>query len=154
MIFTALGLLVLGAALFIAGIAKSSVPFLMLSLVATAAAGGALAIAYSVARRTGVIPDAPPVPQGAVVMYVPMDQLPAMAPAAAAMKVGAASSGNGNGNGSAGAPIAGYESMTADQVCKLVSSGAFSAEQLAALREYEASHGARKTVLERIDKAL
>jgi len=160
-IFTALGLLVLAAALLIAGIAKSSVAFLMLSLVATCAAGAALAIAYSIARRSGVIADAPAagpagMPQTAMVMYVPVDQLPAMSPAAAAMKVGAVPA-NGNGTGaheSATPPIAGYESMTAEQVGKLVSSGALSDEQLEALRAYESAHAARKTVLDRIDRSL
>jgi hypothetical protein len=44
--------------------------------------------------------------------------------------------------------------MTADQVVKLVSSGALIPEQLAALREYEAQSHARKTVLDRLDRAL
>lgn len=165
MIFTALGLLVLAAAFLIAGIAKSSVAFLMLSLVTTMAAGAALAIAYSIARRSGVIADtgsaagpaggvgAPP--PGAVVMYVPVDQLPAMSPANA-MKVGAApSTGNGSAvSGAAAPPIAAYESMTADQVCKLVASGALNEVQLQAVRDYEAAHAGRKTILERIDRTL
>ena len=44
--------------------------------------------------------------------------------------------------------------MTADQVVKLVTSGGLTPEQLAALREYERQGPARKTVLDRIEKAL
>ena len=166
MIFTALGLLVLAGALLIAGIAKSSVLLLMLSLVSTVAAIAVLALTYSIARRTGLTTGAlpampapaagaPPTPPGqaAVVMYVPVEQLPAMAPAAAAMKVGGAANGNGAAAGSS-PPVAGYDDMTADQIGKLVSSGALSDQQLQALRDYESSHAARKTVLERIDRSL
>jgi hypothetical protein len=162
-IFTALGLLVLAGALLIAGIAKSSVLLLMLSLLCTVAAVATLAVTYSIARRTGLTTGAlpamptpaagaPPMAgQAGVFMYVPVEQLPAMAPAAAAMKVGSAGAGNGNGS-AATAPLAGYDEMTADQVVKLVGSGALSETQLQAVRDYEAGHGARKTVLDRIDK--
>ncbi len=163
MIFTALGMLVLAAALFIAGIAKSSVLLLMLSLVSTVACCVVLGMSYGVARRSGLIADPAPAAgpppgfepgNGMVVMYVPVDQLPAMSPANAAMKVGAASASSGNGSGGAAAPIAGYDAMTADQVCKLVSSGALNEDQLRTLRDYEAGHAARKTVLDRIDRSL
>lgn len=167
MIFTALGMLVLAAALFIAGIAKSSVLLLMLSLVCTIGACVVLGMSYGIARRSGLISGgAPAMPApaggappgfdpnaGMVVMYVPVDQLPAMSPAGAAMKVGAASASSGNGAAVA-APVAGYDEMTADQVTKLVGSGALSESQLQALRDYEASHAGRKTVLDRIDRAL
>lgn len=159
MIFTALGMLVLAAALFIAGIAKSSVLLLMLSLVSTVACCVVLGMSYGVARRSGLIAErdgsvAPPPNNGMVVMYVPVDQLPAMSPANAAMKVGAASASSGNGSGGAAAPIAGYDAMTADQVVKLVASGALNEDQLRTLRDYEAGHAARKTVLDRIDRSL
>lgn len=159
MIFTALGTLVLAAALFIAGIAKSSVLLLMLSLVCTIGACVVLGMSYGIAKRSGLIAGAPATPpgfdpnSGMVVMYVPVDQLPAMSPAGAAMKVGAASASSGNGS-SVPAPVAGYDQMTADQVVKLVASGALSESQLQALREYEAGHAGRKTVLDRIDRAL
>jgi hypothetical protein len=166
-IFTALGLLVLAGAMLIAGIAKSSVLLLMLSLLCTVAAVATLAVTYSIARRTGLttgaLPAMPtpaagasPLPgQAGVFMYVPVEQLPAMAPAAAAMKVGSAPGGNGNGSAAAGAPpVAGYDEMTAEQVVKLVGSGALNEGQLQALRDYEAGHSARKTVLDRIDKVL
>jgi hypothetical protein len=178
-IFTALGLLALALALLVAGIAKSSVLLLMLCLVCTVAAGAVLAVAYSIARRTGLVGAAPgaggvgaggvggPIgaPQGldpttaAVVMYVPVDQLPTMSPAGAAMKAAAAAGVNGNGSGSGvgaadGAPLAGYDEMSAEQVGKLVTSGALSESQLQTVREYEAAHAARKTVLDRIDRAL
>ena len=51
-------------------------------------------------------------------------------------------------------PFLGYDEMTADQIVKLVSSGALTADQLAAVREYEERHAARKTVLDRLDKSL
>jgi hypothetical protein len=170
-IFTALGLLVLAGALLLAGIAKSSVLLLMLSLLSTVAAAAVLALTYSIARRTGLTtgalpampapaagapPTMPPdVNTATVVMYVPVDQLPAMAPAAAAMKVGGGANGNGTGaGGGASAPVSGYDDMTAEQVVKLVTSGALNEMQLTAVREYEASHGARKSVLDRIDKVL
>jgi hypothetical protein len=82
-------------------------------------------------------------------MYVPVEQLPAMAPAAAAMKVGAGANGNG-----AAPPVAGYDEMTAEQIGKLVTSGALSESQLQSLRDYEEAHAARKTVLDRIDRSL
>lgn len=169
MIFTALGLLVLAVALLIGGIAKTSVLLLMLSLVSAVAAVAVVALTYSIAKRTGdtsgalptmgapvvaggPMPGAPGQGQG-VFMYVPVEQLSNLAPAAAAMKVGAA--GNGNGSGSASAPpIAGYDDMTAEQIGKLVSSGALNDAQLQSLRDYEASHSARKTVLDRIDRSL
>lgn len=166
MIFTALGLLVLAGALLIAGIAKSSVLLLMLSLISTVAAVATLAVAYSIARRTGLTTGAlpamptpatagaPPIGQPGVFMYVPIEQLPAMSPAAAAaVKVGV---GNGKGSTGPGAvpPIAGYDEMTAEQVGALVASGALNDAQLQAVRDYESSHAARKTVLDRIDQTL
>jgi hypothetical protein len=164
-IFTALGLLVLGAALLIAGIAKSSVLLLMLSLVSTIAGIAVLALTYSIARRTGVTTGAlptmpapaagaPPAQAAGVFMYVPVEQLPAMAPAAAAMKVGGAANGNGSAASAGAPPVAGYDEMTADQVGKLVASGALSETQLQALRDYEADHAGRKTVLDKIDRSL
>lgn len=167
MIFTALGLLVLAVALLIGGIAKTSVLLLMLSLVSAVAAVAVVALTYSIAKRTGDTSGALPTmagPAGAggpmpnapgqgVFMYVPVEQLSNLAPAAAAMKVGAAGNGNGSGGASA-APIAGYDDMTAEQIGKLVSSGALNDAQLQSLRDYEASHSARKTVLDRIDRSL
>lgn len=168
MIFTSLGLLVLALALLITGIVKSSVAFLMLSLLATVAAAALLALTYSVARRTGLTTGAFPTPAPAVgappggapgtatvVMYVPVDQLPAMAPAAAALKVATgAAAGNGNGAGTAAPPVAGYDDMTAEQVGKLVNSGALSEAQLHSLREYETGHAGRRRVIDRIDRVL
>lgn len=166
MIFTALGLLVLGGALLIAGIAKSSVLLLMLSLIATVAAVAVLALTYSIARRTGLTTGAlpampapaagaPPLgpmsPPTGVFMYVPVEQIPTMAPAAAAVKVGAS---NGNSAPAGAPPVAGYDEMTAEQIGKLVASGALSESQLQALRDYEAGHAGRKTVLDRIDRSL
>jgi hypothetical protein len=164
-IFTALGLLVLAGALLIAGVAKSSVLLLMLSLVTTIGACAVLALTYSVARRTGLTTGGigPAMPAGAglgappmsgdpntatVVMYVPVDQLPSItAPKAS----GANGIANGNGKG---APISDYDAMTAEQVVKLITSGALNEAQLQAVRDYEAAHAARKTVLDRVDKVL
>jgi hypothetical protein len=166
-IFTSLGLLVLALALLVTGIVKSSVAFLMLSLLATVAAAALLALTYSVARRTGLTTGALPTPAPAmgappgggpgtatVVMYVPVDQLPVMAPAAAAMRVATSGNGNGAGANGAGAPIAGYDDMTAEQVGKLVGSGALSEAQLHSLRLYEAAHAGRRRVIDRIDRVL
>ena len=143
MIFTALGALVVAGAFLIAGIAKSSVTLLVVSLVCTAVAGFLLLATTDIARRRawpqqGVLPVVNPAIAGTgtpVVMYLP-------APGA-------------DGNGPAGsAPIAGYEAMSAEQVVKLVGSGALAREQLVAVRAYELAGAARKTVLDRIDRAM
>ena len=154
MIFTSLGLLVAAVALFIAGIVKSSVVLLTLSLVVSAAAGAILIASFSAARRlaasgilpagvggaAGVVPGAQP-----VVMYLSPDQL-------------GLTGGNGGahlaGGGGSSQPIVGYDDMSAQQVLSLIASGALTADQLAAVRVYETGTAARKTVLDRLDKAL
>jgi hypothetical protein len=94
-------------------------------------------------------------------MYVPISQVPG-----ALQPVGAAVGGNGGtavlggtaaaeaGAFAAQPPFLGYDDMTADQVVKLVASGALTAEQLMAVREYEQSGQARKTVLDKLDRAI
>jgi len=142
MIFASIGLLLVAGGLLAAGIAKSSTGFLALSLVCTGAAGVLLVVAYAAARGltglntnradgTGAV--AAP---GSNVVYVPLTAMPA-------------------GNGTAEpVPVLGYDDMSADQIVKLVSTGALSDDALEALREYEASHEGRKTVLDRVDRAL
>ena len=149
MIFTSLGLLIAAVALFIAGIVKSSVALLTLSLVVSAVAGAILVASFSAARRltaSGVLPGGGGVVPGAqpVVMYLSPDQL-------------GLTGGNGGAHiaGSANPqPIVGYDDMSAQQVLSLVASGALSQEQLSAVRIYETGTAARKTILERVDKAL
>jgi hypothetical protein len=138
MIFTALGLLVVAAGLLIAGIAKSSVALLMTSLLLTLASGVVLALVLPATRRlteaTGGGGGGGPqlaTPQGQpVVLYV--QQAPP--------------SGATNGH----SPIVGYDDMSATQITKLITSGALTDEQLAAVRDYEASHAARRTVLAKL----
>jgi len=156
MIFTSLGLLIGAVALFIAGIVKSSVALLTLSLVVAAAAGVILFASYGAARKlaaagvlpggtggAGVAPGAQP-----VVMYVSPEQLGVVG-------------GGGNGGAhyaapppGAAQPIVGYDDMSAQQVLGLIASGALTPDQLAAIRVYETGTAARKTVLDRLDKAL
>ena len=155
MIFTSLGLLIGAVALFIAGIVKSSVALLTLSLVVSVAAGAILFASFGAARKLaaagvlpagagggGVVPGAQP-----VVMYVAPEQL------------GLATAGNGGAHyatppAGAAQPIVGYDEMSAQQVVGLIASGALTPDQLAAIRVYETGTAARKTVLDRLDKAL
>ena len=171
MIFGSLGLLLAAGGLLAAGIADSNTGLLIGSFVCTALAGILLLITYASARsgaalgaRAGSLPGAaftpgtgvPAAVPGAqpVLMYVPVGQVPANL-----QPVGAPTGGNGSSladdAGFAPAPpFLGYDGMTADQVVKLVSSGALTPEQLTVLREYEATNQARKTVLDRLDRAL
>jgi|SRR5436190_4585669 len=167
MIFGSLGLLVAAGGLLAAGIADSNTGLLIGSFVCTALAGILLLITYAAARggavagaQVGVLPapGAPsPVPgTQPVLMYVPVGQVPANL-----QPVGAPTGGNGssypavdNAAFAPASPFLGYDDMTADQVVKLVSSGALTAEQLAVLRDYEAQGQARKTVLDKLDRAL
>jgi hypothetical protein len=173
MIFASLGLLIAAGGLLAGGITNSNVGLLVASFACTAVAGILLMVAYASARnaaglgaaQAGMLPVA--IPGGApapvpgtqpVLMYVPISQVPgAMQP------VGVAAGANGGtvpaAAGSAAAfapasPFLGYDDMTADQVVKLVASGALTVEQLVAVRDYEAGGQARKTVLDKIDRAI
>ena len=168
MIFASLGLLIAAGGLLAGGIINSNVGLLVASFVCTAVAGVLLLVAYAAARNAGVtgaaqagalpvvLPGGAPAPVPGtqpVLMYVPISQVPgALQP----VGVGAAPANGGNG-GSAFAPappFLGYDDMTADQVVKLVASGALTVEQLEAVRDYEAGRQARKTVLDKIDRAI
>jgi len=172
MIFGSLGLLLAAGGLLAGGIADSNTGLLIGSFVCTALAGILLLVTYASARsgaalgtQAGVLPGAaftpgtgvPAAVPGAqpVLMYVPVGQVPANL-----QPVGAPTGGNGstlvpdNSSFAPAPPFLGYDDMTADQVVKLVASGALTPEQLAALREYEANNQARKTVLDRLDRAL
>jgi hypothetical protein len=171
MIFGSLALLVGAGGLLAAGIADSNTGLLIGSFACTAGAGILLLVTYAAARggqlgaaQAGTIPTAgfpggvPAAVPGTqpVLMYVPVGQVPG-----ALQPVGAPTGGNGSTLPSAdnaafapAPPFMGYDDMTADQVVKLVSSGALTPEQLTALREYEAGGHARKTVLDRLDRAL
>ena len=150
MIFTSLGLLLVSLGLLIAGIAKSSVALLMASLACTVVAGVVLATVLPATRRLqeasgqGGSWSGPPLqtPNGQpVVLYVQQQPITASAPAAAPTETIDLRDS---------APIVGYESMTAQQINKLITSGALTDEQLAAVREYEEAHGARKSVLAKL----
>jgi len=172
MIFGSLALLLGAGGLLAAGIADSNTGLLIGSFACTAGAGILLLVVYAAARggaalgasQAGAIPTAgfaggvPAAVPGTqpVLMYMPVGQVPG-----ALQPVGAPTGGNGsslpsidNADFAPAPPFLGYDDMTADQVVKLVSSGALTDEQLAVLREYEANSQARKTVLDRLDRAL
>ena len=131
MIFTSLGLLLVALGFLIGGIAKSSVAMLMVSLFLTIGAGIVLVLVQAAAQR---IVAARIEGQGPI-------QTVDLRPVAVTT------------NG-AGAPVLGYDDMTADQVVRLVRSGALGDEQLSALIDYEEAHQARKTVLDRAQRQL
>jgi hypothetical protein len=163
MIFGSLGLLLAAGGLLTAGIVNSNVGLLVGSLACTVLAGVLLLIAYASARSTaapdaatvGTLPVAPVPGTQPVLMYVPISQVPG-----ALQPVGAAVGGNGGagapeaGSFAPAPPFLGYDDMTADQVVKLVASGALTVEQLVAVREYEEGGLARKTVLDKLDRAI
>ena len=130
MIFTSLGLLLVALGFLIGGIAKSSVAMLMVALFLTLGAGVVLVLVQAAAQRIVAAQQ-----QGQTIDLRPMSTGPA------------ASNG-------AGAPVVGYDDMTAEQVVRLVRSGALGDEQLAALVDYEERHQARKTVLDRAQREL
>ena len=152
MIFTALGILVASGAFLIAGIVRSSIPLLVISLIGTAAAAFLLLATADLARRRAWENAGLPVVAGAggppgtqpVVMYVPTTEPTAVTAAAVP---------GGNGAGSA-SPFLGYDDMSATQVTKLISSGALTTEQLVAVRKYEKANAGRKSVLDRVDRAI
>src|SRR3954471_19722253 len=168
MIFASLGLLIAAGGLLAGGIANSNVGLLVASFACTAVAGVLLMAAYAAARNAGALGTAGagtlPValPAGApspvpgtqpVLMYVPIAQ------AQGALQPQPVAVGNGGNGGSPSSfapapPFLGYDNMTADQVVKLVASGALTPEQLIAVREYEERGQARKTVLDNLDRAI
>lgn len=168
MIFASLGLLIAAGGLLAGGIINSNVGLLVASFACTAVAGILLLVAYAAARNAGVmgaaqtgalpvaVPGGVPTPVPGtqpVLMYVPISQVPgALQPVGAA--VGPSNGGNGGSAFAAAPPFLGYDDMTADQVVKLVASGALTVEQLVALREYEERGQARKTVLDKLDRAI
>jgi hypothetical protein len=125
-IFTSLGLLLVALAFLIAGIAKSSVALLMVSLFLTVGAGVVLVLVTAAAQR------------------IVAAQQQQTAPTLVDLTAAPAPASNG-----AGAPVVGYDDMTAEQVVRLVRSGALSDEQLIVLFEYEERHQARKTIVDR-----
>jgi hypothetical protein len=178
MIFGSLGLLVIGAGLLVAGITKGSTGYLALSFAASAAGGLLLLLAYASARgvtgmstlaRAGHVDGVPGAPGGPpVVMYVPVapEVLAQLTPPPVANGGSHESDRAGNGHTAPNevasgvavavevAPVVGYDDMTAEQVVKLIASGAMTEAQLEAVRDYEAAHDARKTVLDRLAKML
>lgn len=136
MIFTSLGLLLVALGFLIGGIAKSSVAMLMVSLFLTIGAGVVLILVSAAAQRIVAAQRE----QG--VLQPVVDLRPAAAPEAAAFAP--------NGN----APLVGYDDMTAEQVVRLVRSGALTDDQLAVLVDYEQRHQSRKTILDRAKREL
>lgn len=128
MIFTSLGLLLVALGFLIGGIAKSSVALLMVSLFLTLGAGVVLILVSAAAQRIVAAQREQGVLQTTTIDLRTQETAPT--------------------NG-ATAPVVGYDDMTADQVVRLVRSGALTGEQLAVLVEYEEGHQARKTVLDR-----
>jgi hypothetical protein len=129
-IFTSLGLLLVALGFLLAGILKSSVALLMVSLFLTIGAGLVLVLVTAAAQR------------------IVAAQQGQQVPTTVDLTAGPAPSSNG-----AGAPVVGYDDMTADQVVRLVRSGALSDEQLSLLVDYEERHQNRKTVLDRASRA-
>jgi hypothetical protein len=134
MIFTSLGLLLVALGFLIAGIAKSSVALLMVSLFVTLGAGIVLILVSTAARRIVEATGGGTARQELHPVTIDLREAP--------------ESANGD------APVIGYDDMTAEQVMKLIRSGALGPEQLAALKEYETAHQARKTVLDRLDREV
>ena len=139
MIFTSLGMLLVALGFLIGGIAKSSVAMLMVSLFVTLGAGVVLILVSAAARRIVEATAGASARQDLHPVVIDLREEQARATAAAA-------------NGSA--PVVGYDDMTAEQVVKLIRSGALGQEQLVLLRDYESAHEGRKTVLDRVDREL
>ena len=169
MIFGSLGLLVVAGGLLAAGISKSSTGFLVVSLICTAGAGVLLFLAYAAARSgagLGALGAGTPAPAGfpgqvpagqPVVMYVPVTPGTGGVPAAptglpaTAAQAFAPTNGGSHPQPTTGPPIVGYDQMTAEQILKLIGTGALTDDQLRAMRDYEANGPARKTVLSRLE---
>lgn len=148
MIVTSLALLLVAGGFLIAGIAKSSVALLMVSLLVTVGASATLLLVVGAARRLApsvATPGGPGLPastQGVVYIPVQLASIsaaptnPVVAPPAVAP------------------PVVGYDDMTAEQVARLVSSGVLAEEQLLVLRDYETANAKRRTVLAKVERAL
>jgi hypothetical protein len=153
MIFTALGLLLVAAGLLLAGIAKSSVALLTASLLLTIGAGVVLALVLPAARKlseaTGGGAQLASTPQGQpVVLYVQQAPTASTTEPQATIDLTRAAASDAHANGTS--PFIGYDLLTAKQVTELINSGSLTEEQLAALRDYEESHAARRTVLAKL----
>jgi hypothetical protein len=135
--------LVTGVVLWIVGAFGASVMTLAFALGFSAAGGLFLFIGYAAARRSVATEGADAA--AALGTTGPMGISPVTAV-----------SGNGSAPWAAGAvePVHGYDDMTATQVTQLVASGALNRQQLAAVLGYEASHQARKTVLDKVEAAV
>jgi hypothetical protein len=152
MIFTALGLLVVALGLLVAGIAKSSVALLMTSLLVTIASGVVLALVLPAARKIagaqGTTTPGFVTPQGQpVVLYVQQAPTASVTTQQPMIDLTRSPARDAQADGT---PFIGYDLLTAKQVTELIASGSLSDDQLDALREYEASHAARRTVLAKL----
>jgi hypothetical protein len=134
-IFTSLGLLLVALGFLIAGIAKSSVALLMVSLCVTVASGIVLVLVSAAAQRIVAAQRDPSALEPVVDLTGPAPPITA-----------------GSANGAS--PVVGYDEMTADQVVRLVRSRALSDDQLTVLVRYEEHHQARKTILDRAEREL
>jgi hypothetical protein len=162
MIFGSLGLLVISTVLLGFGIARSSVTMLVCALLAAAVAALLLLAAYQAHKArlaaAGGGGIAPVAPMGAMPGMMaggqPIYFVPVMADGQAFTPMPAQTTGgNGHTAGGApasngGAPLVGYDDMTATQLVRLIASGALSDDQMRAIATYEETHQARKTVLQ------
>jgi hypothetical protein len=140
-IFTSLGLLLVALGFLLAGIAKSSVALLMVSLFVTLGAGIVLILVSAAARQIVAA-------TGGGVGVARQEMHPVVIDLREEQAAATAAAANGR------APVVGYDDMTAEQVMKLIRSGALGQDQLSSVRDYEAAHQGRKTVLDRLDREL
>src|SRR6185503_8489449 len=139
MIFASLGLLVVAAILLFVGIAKSSLPPLIISLVCTVGAAGMLYASFLYYRKkaleesgatAGVGPGYPLgyAAGGAVAAAAP-PPAPAAAPVAPAMPTATGSNGHGN------LPVDGWDELNAQQASNVVAT--LNLDELHQVRRYE-----------------
>ena len=143
MIFTSLGLLVVATILLIAGIMKSSVALLVLSVIATLAGCATLYASFLYYRRKAA-EDA----GGSVGVTTASGPAAAATGATAATAVG----GRPNGNGAAAAATIGWDVLEPERAAQLVET--LNLDELHDLRRHEIEHAHRADVLAAIDARI
>lgn len=145
MIFASLGLLILSAVLLAAGIGKSSMPMLVLSLVSAVVASGMLLLAHSYHRLR--LKAEGGAGSGDVTVG------PGVAGSTEPLPTPASTGGNGHAPmAAASPPVAGYDDLNATDAAALAD--ALGLEELHRLRRYEVEHAGRKTVLHAVDRRI
>jgi hypothetical protein len=142
MIFTSLGLLVVGAVLLFVGIAKSSLPPLILSLVCTIGAGALLYASFLYYRKKAIEEGRMPADDGAG----PGFPMAYNVPSTPATWTPTAAPGS---NGGQKMPVDGWDDLNVEQASTLVTT--LNLDELHAVRRYEVEHANRKTLLSAID---